>query len=91
MSVLVPRVHILPEAQQRLWAEFRTSLSPDFAPLVTFKALSYFDDGDLGELPGEVSSRLAAAASHVRVVDPVALRSTSTAPTAIKIGRCARH
>ena len=51
-------------------------LYPDFAPLVTLKALSYFDDGDLAELPGDVKTRLAAAASEVRAVDPVVLRNT---------------
>jgi len=44
--------------------------------LVTLKAVSYFDDGDLFELPGEVKNRLAEAASEVRAVEPVAVRST---------------
>ncbi len=52
------------------------ALYPDFAPLVTLKALSYFDDGDLAELPGDVKTRLVASASEVRAVDPVVLRST---------------
>ena len=52
------------------------ALYPDFAPLVTLKALSYFGDGDLAELPGEVRDQLVEAASSVRRVDPVALRST---------------
>jgi len=52
------------------------ALYPDFAPLVTLKAVSYFDDGDLFELPGEVKNRLAEAASEVRAVEPVAVRST---------------
>ena len=51
------------------------ALYPDFAPLVTLKALTYFDDGDLAELPGDVKTRLAAAASEVRAVDPVELLS----------------
>jgi hypothetical protein len=46
-----------------------------FAPLATLKALSYFEDGDLPELPSGTRARLAAAAAAVRDVEPVALRS----------------
>lgn len=42
------------------------ALYPDFAPLVSLKALSYFDDGNLAELPADVKSRLATAARLVR-------------------------
>lgn len=41
------------------------ALYPDFAPLVTLKALSYFGDGDLVTLPTVVQERLAAAAATV--------------------------
>lgn len=51
------------------------ALYPDFAPLVSLKALSYFDDGDLAELADEVKSRLAAAAGLVRACAPIALLS----------------
>jgi len=47
----------------------------DFAPIVTLMALSYFYDGDLAELPDEVKSHLMEAASRVRDVDPVVVRS----------------
>jgi hypothetical protein len=42
------------------------ALYPDFAPLVTLKALSYFGDGDLSALPRLVTETLAnaAAAAH---------------------------
>jgi hypothetical protein len=39
---------------------------PSFNPEITLKALSYFGDGDLKSLPGDVKDRLAAA---VRAVD----------------------
>lgn len=41
------------------------ALSPDFAPLVTLKALSYFGDGDLPALPTHVKETLANAAAAV--------------------------
>lgn len=40
---------------------------PHFNPLITLKALSFFDDGDLHLLPPAVRDRLAVAA---RAVDP---------------------
>ena len=52
------------------------ALYPDFAPLVSLKALSYFDDGNLAELPADVKSRLAEAASQVRALAPTSLRSS---------------
>jgi hypothetical protein len=36
-----------------------------FNPLITLKALSYFEDGDLGDLPTEVKARLAAAVGQL--------------------------
>jgi Nucleotidyl transferase AbiEii toxin, Type IV TA system len=38
---------------------------PAFNPQITLKALSYFDDGNLGRLPSPVKDRLAAAARAV--------------------------
>jgi hypothetical protein len=43
------------------------ALYPDFAPLVTLKALSYFGDGDLGALPDHVKQTLSGAAAAVRL------------------------
>ena len=51
------------------------ALYPDFAPLVTLKALSYFGDGDLETLPEEVKRLLSDAAARVRASAPVALAS----------------
>jgi hypothetical protein len=51
------------------------ALYPDFAPLVTLKALSYFGDGDLVQLPDTVKRMLSDAAKDVRAVDPVPLLS----------------
>jgi hypothetical protein len=48
------------------------ALYSDFAPLVTLKALSYFDDGDLGALPDEVKQALSDAAAAVHTPTPVA-------------------
>jgi hypothetical protein len=36
-----------------------------FNPQITLKALSFFDDGDLRQLPGDMKSRLATAAREV--------------------------
>jgi hypothetical protein len=46
------------------------ALYADFAPVITLKALSYFDDGDLGALPDQVKQALsdAAAAVHTPTV-----------------------
>lgn len=38
---------------------------PSFNPEITLKALSYFDDGDLRELPADIKSRLAGAVNKV--------------------------
>jgi hypothetical protein len=38
---------------------------PSFNPEITLKALSYFDDGNLRELPSDIKFRLAAAVSQV--------------------------
>lgn len=51
------------------------ALYPDFAPLITLKALSYFDDGDLGTLPGRVKETLSHAAATVDAPLQTALRS----------------
>lgn len=47
------------------------ALYPNFAPLVSLKALSYFEDGDLGQLPADVKTTLSAAAESVRAIDVV--------------------
>jgi hypothetical protein len=49
------------------------ALYPDFAPLVTLKALSYFGDGDLADLPDHIKSTLSRAAEGVRTVEDVSL------------------
>jgi len=47
------------------------ALYPDFAPLVTLKALSYFGDGDLDALPSRVKQTLLTAAAAVLAPTPV--------------------
>jgi hypothetical protein len=47
------------------------ALYPDFAPLVTLKALSYFGDGDLDDLPEPVKQALSDAAAAVTVPEVV--------------------
>lgn len=64
MNTLAPRLDVLPAAQRRLYS--------DFAPLITLKALSYFDDGDLGALPDQVKQTLSDAAAAVHMPAPVA-------------------
>lgn len=58
-------------AAQRLY-------SPTFNPEITLKALSYFDDGNLRDLPGDLKNRLAAAA---RAVDLDSLPDINPVPT----------
>jgi len=48
------------------------ALYADFAPLITLKALSYFDDGDLAALPDGVKQALSDAAAAVHTPAPVA-------------------
>lgn len=55
------------------------ALYPDFAPLVTLKALAYFDDGDLGSLPEDVRHTLVEATWTIRGPEPVARVSDSIA------------
>ncbi len=62
------------------------ALYPDFAPLVTLKAISYFGDGDLGELPDHVKRGLAEAAGAVREVDSVGACQHTTELTAATDG-----
>ena len=52
------------------------ALYPDFAPMVTLKALAYFDDGDLDQLPESIRSRLTAAS--VAVTNPAVVRLKSS-------------
>jgi len=54
----------------RALAAGRALYGAAFAPQSTLKALSYFDDGDLPDLPAAVRQRLQAA---VRAVDPAQL------------------
>ena len=51
------------------------SLYPDSAPLVSLKALSYFSDGDLDQLPDHVKTTLADAAASVRTIEAVPVRN----------------
>lgn len=51
------------------------ALYPDFAPLVSLKALSYFADGDLDSLPAAASDALCEAAAGVRTIDVVTVLS----------------
>lgn len=48
------------------------ALYAGFAPLITLKALSYFDDGDLGVLPDQVKQTLSDAAAAVQTPMPIA-------------------
>lgn len=47
------------------------ALYPDFAPLVTLKSLSYFEDGDLAALPEPVKRTLSDAAAAVQTPSPI--------------------
>jgi hypothetical protein len=47
------------------------ALYADFAPLITLKALSYFDEGDLGALPKEVQRTLSDAAAAAQLPTPI--------------------
>jgi hypothetical protein len=56
------------------------ALYDDFAPLVTLKALSYFDDGDLADLPDAIKHALADAAAAVHTPAAVARLSDRLSP-----------
>jgi len=51
------------------------ALYPDFTPLITLKALSYYGDGDLPTLPAGIQQRLATVAALVTTPEPVAVVS----------------
>lgn len=57
------------------FARAAQSLYPDFAPLVSLKARSYFSDGDLDQLPANVKTTLADAAASVRTIEAVPVLS----------------
>ncbi len=71
----VPVASLLDLAAQKVRVVQVRAERKDYLDLATLKALSYFDDGDLAELPDVVKRRLVEAASLVRAVDPVVLRS----------------
>lgn len=50
-------------------------LFPDFAPLVSLKALSYFGDGDLAELPEDIRQFLSHSAAAVREIPSIPRRA----------------
>lgn len=52
----------------------RAVFGPRFNPLLTLKALSYFEDGDLSTLPAVIRERLSAAA---RGLDPMSIPEVS--------------
>lgn len=56
------------------------SLYPEFNPMVTLKALTFFDDGDLGNLDEASRSQLIAAATNVREVPLVPKLGKSLLP-----------
>lgn len=51
------------------------ALYPDFAPLISLKALSYLADGDLDRLPVSAKAALSKAAEDVRTIDVVPVLS----------------
>jgi len=55
------------------------ALYPEFAPLVSLKALSYFGDGDLADLPDGVKRALSRAAGDVRTIETMPLVSGTLA------------
>jgi Nucleotidyl transferase AbiEii toxin, Type IV TA system len=60
----------------------RSVYGPSFNPLLSVKALCYFGDGDLGSLPAEVRTRLAAAAAQS--VDPTRLPEVPALPGGLR-------
>jgi hypothetical protein len=50
-------------------------LYPDFAPLISLKALSYFGDGDLPELPEDVRQFLPQSAAVVSEIPHIPRRA----------------
>ena len=57
------------------------SLYPEFNPMITLKALTFFDDGDLGTLAESDRSLLIAAVSNVRDVPVVPKLGKSLLPS----------
>jgi hypothetical protein len=54
---------------------------PSFNPEITLKALSYFEDGDLRELPADMKFRLAGAVSKVDLDHLPSLDDFKLSPT----------
>lgn len=74
LATLIERGITLPRALGAARA-----LYPEYAPLVTLKALSYFGDGDLDGLPDDVKAAIARAARDVRSVEIVEMLSATLA------------
>jgi hypothetical protein len=53
------------------------ALCPEFNPIMTLKALTFFEDGDLRAIPEPTRIRLIAAVSKVRDIPPVSKSSDS--------------
>lgn len=60
-------------------AAARTLFGPAFQPSESLKALTFFEDGNLGALPERERELLTRAASSVRALPPVALASRTLA------------
>ncbi|HET7266492.1 MAG TPA: nucleotidyl transferase AbiEii/AbiGii toxin family protein [Oleiagrimonas sp.] len=60
----------------------RAIYGPNFQPSESLKALTFFDDGDLDELPYETRDQLVAAASTVRDLPEVTLQGSREASSA---------
>jgi hypothetical protein len=53
-----------------------------FSPMITLKALGYFKDGDLPQLPDELKRLLSHAASEVTTIPAIARQSDNISPDA---------
>ena len=55
------RLELLPPAQRELWTQ----------PITALKALTYFADGELADLPGQVRQTLTDLAQGIRELPPI--------------------
>ena len=58
----------------------RAIFGPAFDPLVALKAVTYFEDGDVGDLPGTMKEQLMAAAIGVRSIASIPPRHRRILP-----------
>ena len=71
---MTPRLEILPPRQRDLWPALGSAqaLYPEFNPLLSLKALTYYEEPALATVPAAIREALASESAKVNIVPPIA-------------------